>query len=75
MKKKQYLAPVTMVVATQMEGLMKQAISNFKIETKSNNELFNSGMFVGPVLSDGRYGGSKQEDPAKPDSNPWSAWE
>ena len=64
-----------MVVATQMEGLMKQAISNFKIETKSNDELFNSGMFVGPVLSDGRNGGSKQEAPAKPDSNPWSAWE
>ena len=75
MKKKQYSAPVTMVVATQMEGLMKQAISNFKTETKSNDELFNSGMFVGPVLSDGRYGESKQEDPAKPDSNPWSAWE
>ena len=37
MKKKQYSAPVTMVVATQMEGLMKQAISNFKIETKSND--------------------------------------
>ena len=75
MKKKQYSAPVTMVVATQMEGLMKQAISNFKIETKSNDKPFNSGMVVGPGLPDGRDGGSKQEEPAKPDSNPWSAWE